>query len=234
MNCQDFELQIALFVESDLPVDEIPQLEAHLAICESCRQFAEEMQESQIILKTFGKPELDEAVLAQVRHSVMRQIAHSKSVTSFWQRLWNGYGWRFALASLLLTAVMVPILVSWFKSPVKPEVSVVTAPVPVHTQEPSVQVQNPKSTDVALVVSSKSLRTRTVPLRHHLVKHHAEPPVAPAQNELSSASLVHPERDTISSEPEKTRIEIQTQDPNIRIIWFANKTSEPSVSTRVS
>ena len=55
MACNTFEFQVAEYVENALPPADRAQVEAHLATCPACRQFARELRE------------LDAAFTAQVR-----------------------------------------------------------------------------------------------------------------------------------------------------------------------
>jgi hypothetical protein len=67
MNCDRFESMIALDVEGDLPVRQVIRLAQHLEICVGCRQFAEEMRESQAWWKSLKLEAPPESVVAEVR-----------------------------------------------------------------------------------------------------------------------------------------------------------------------
>ena len=67
MNCGRFESMIALDVEGDLPVRQAARLSHHLEICAGCRQFAEEMRESQAWWKSLKLEAAPESILTEVR-----------------------------------------------------------------------------------------------------------------------------------------------------------------------
>ena len=110
MNCQKFEQLIALYVEGDLQTGEAARVETHIATCRSCSQFAEELQDSQMALKTFGFEDLDQEVFDNLRRSVMGRI-QAKRPGNFWERIFNLCNWRYATASILISALA---LSAWF------------------------------------------------------------------------------------------------------------------------
>ena len=67
MNCGRFENMIALDVEGDLPVRQAARLTQHLEICAGCRQFAEEIRESQAWWKSLKLEAPPASVVAEVR-----------------------------------------------------------------------------------------------------------------------------------------------------------------------
>jgi hypothetical protein len=67
MNCGRFESMIALDVEGDLPMRQAARLAQHLAICAGCRQFAEEILESQAWMKSLRLEAPPASVMVEVR-----------------------------------------------------------------------------------------------------------------------------------------------------------------------
>ena len=67
MNCGRFESMIALDVEGDLPVRHAARLAGHLESCAGCRQFAEEMRESQAWWKSVRQEAPPASVVTEVR-----------------------------------------------------------------------------------------------------------------------------------------------------------------------
>ena len=53
MNCGAFEPLVALYVEGDLPGQDTPRVEAHLAACAGCRELLEDLQASRGGLKNW-------------------------------------------------------------------------------------------------------------------------------------------------------------------------------------
>jgi len=97
MNCEKFELPIALYVEGDLTSVEACAVELHLAACESCREFAVEMRASQAALKMLRNEYVDASAFEQVRVNVL--AARSRS--------WRSVAWpRYAIAAGIVIALL--------------------------------------------------------------------------------------------------------------------------------
>lgn len=118
MNCEQWQLAIALDVEGDLPETEGVALREHLEICAGCRLFAEEMKASQETLHSLA----EEGVPVMAVHArVMEQVAPRRRV-----------GWLWGLAAVAVMAVLVlaGVRMVWRQEPVVPPPSVQIATVP--------------------------------------------------------------------------------------------------------
>ncbi len=98
MNRKDMEKQIALYVEGDLPARKASAVEAHLAACSACRELADALATSQSALKSLRGETADPLLLDQVRSRVMAEIQTQQQAL----RPVFGWGWRFALAGILV------------------------------------------------------------------------------------------------------------------------------------
>jgi len=105
MTCIDREPGIALYVEGDLPAREAPVLEAHLAECAACREFAAALRESQAAVKELGNDAADPAVLAAIRARVMAELAVPRARRWAWARLWVAAA---ACAAVVVAALLFP------------------------------------------------------------------------------------------------------------------------------
>ncbi len=109
MSCVRFESLIALYVESDLPESEQHLVEAHLATCHGCREFAADIRESQAALKELRMDFVEESDLQEVRAEVLSYLSAPRK-TAAWPRyaiaamllagLWAGWLWRARTAVL--------------------------------------------------------------------------------------------------------------------------------------
>jgi anti-sigma factor RsiW len=91
MKCRDYEDLIALWAGGDLSQDEARQVESHVAACEACRAFANEMQECRAALAG-----LREAPPMSVRAAVMERVARPQRS---WMWLWKPAAAGFAAAA---------------------------------------------------------------------------------------------------------------------------------------
>jgi anti-sigma factor RsiW len=133
MNCQAFEPLIALYIEGDLPGQDTPRVEAHLAACAGCREFLEDLQASQAAVKELVAERVDGALLAAVRAGVLQKIDNRRRV------LWP---WVAAAATALA-------LLALFRTPSPPvahdarPVTIATAPKASGLTAPVISVRRP-------------------------------------------------------------------------------------------
>jgi anti-sigma factor RsiW len=94
MNCAEWQEKIALFTGADLPEDEAAAVEAHLAGCEECRAFDQEI--SNVRAELLSLRTVDDAELVRLRSNVIGQLSTRR---------------RFNVAMLLPYAAVVAMLV---------------------------------------------------------------------------------------------------------------------------
>ncbi len=95
MNCSGWELQIAAESESS-------ELEQHLAECEHCREFAQELEKNSAALREFTVPA---DAFRAVRQRVLGEIQVKKRRTTWWI-------WSAAAAAACAAIVCVPLIPS--------------------------------------------------------------------------------------------------------------------------
>jgi hypothetical protein len=221
MTCQDFELQIALLTEGDLNASEAERVELHLARCPQCRRFAEEIAESQTALKTYGPLEPHPNELVALRLAVMTRIPiqeKSRRVGFFSWRL----AWRFAAAVALLAGGTLVWRALDRSAPPDPVSNVRLAAPPNHSAIIRTETQ-PNST--ATTARNDAARPRPAALNFATVRHARR-----AAAHRRAASL--PSEPPSAAMQENVRIEIQTSDPNVRIIWISSAHNAPSAPSR--
>jgi hypothetical protein len=74
MKCADAGKCIALDVEGDLPEARVAALRNHLAACAPCEQFAQEMRESQEVLKSLRHETPPESLLSGARQAALEEL----------------------------------------------------------------------------------------------------------------------------------------------------------------
>lgn len=70
MGCKRWQRAVALLVEGDLPAGRAASVSAHLERCSTCRQFAEELRETQAALHALTREPIPDALCAEVRERV--------------------------------------------------------------------------------------------------------------------------------------------------------------------
>jgi anti-sigma factor RsiW len=97
MKCPNFELPIALYVENDLAEAEERVVEAHLDACGRCRAFADEMRQSQGMLKALRAEFVEDVVFQEVGARTLGGISRDRKALA-----WA----RYAIAAVLVLALM--------------------------------------------------------------------------------------------------------------------------------
>jgi hypothetical protein len=245
MNCNRFEKLIPLYVEGDLDTDDLHRVAEHVRGCHSCARLANHYQASQAWLHTLTPPELDEAFFSELKQSVMQEIHSRKARPSFFQ--WFAWQWKPAYAVAVLLLLLFGALAFYVQSnrqsvspnpgdfagqggPTTPQPEPKNAPP--ENPAPKPEPEKPETLNENLANNTKPQASP----RHREKAPKVNPtpvnlaPIVEAQISLRDHDEINAEEmsefGTFISSAEMTRIEIQTGDPNIRIIWFAPKTVE--------
>lgn len=223
MKCTHIEKLLPLFVENDLDERQIRLIADHLESCISCRSLSEQYAESQGWLRASPAFAFSEKTDAALRDSIRREIAADRKPDS----RWSAWGFKSAFAFSATAAILLGMGLSFWRS--KPE------PKPIARskgtiEQPNVSPTRADSWSNAGAILSEKRGQQHRPVRQSPPRIEAvQLPPAPSFRPLLILSdhaaaldiaMVQP-----GSPPEMLRIEIQTDDPNIRIIWFAPRTA---------
>jgi anti-sigma factor RsiW len=247
MNCTRAEQLIPLEVGGDLLPSEADQLRQHIGACAHCRQLAEEFAASQAWLSEFAAPALDpkfdDALFADLRASVLREIRNAEMAEErgrWFERLLPQPPPRFAIvAAVLLLMLAGGLALSAYrhKKPmqevsIKDRSSKIETAFPTPTPRRELLVEDHLADARAQPKHSRANR-HTQRLRE-VVSDSPEPSELTAQSTPNVEPAVEPtpNTDLAKAEPEMLRIELQTADPNIRIIWFAPKAEKTELNAK--
>jgi anti-sigma factor RsiW len=107
MKCPKAQNLIALDVEGDLAEKQAPALRHHLAACPACAEFAQEMRESQWMLKSLGESGPENAVLLRARQTALEQIHFElDSPASPWSAWIARPQWTYTVCGLVVLACL--------------------------------------------------------------------------------------------------------------------------------
>jgi hypothetical protein len=241
MRCTHAEKLIPLFAGDDLPAQETDALRRHLKSCARCRRLAAEFEESRDWLRGFAAPHFDEAMLDGMRESVLRDIGRIENRARWLQWIVPGWNLRFAFATslaLLLIGALFGVVINHRQSPHDPKSNRADARKGGSDQVklPPGKMPDDRANDDEQAASRKTDRRKF--RRESIKRGPSESPqtegrmVEPAliaQNPDTVGPTTDPSAapDPATTDPDANqnalRIEIQTTDPNIRIIWFAPK-----------
>ena len=231
MNCRRIEELIPLYVECDLENDEAARVSAHVETCGSCSALVAEYESSQAWLRLNTLPDFNEAMLEDIKRGVMRGIDEARerpSLFGFFARsLMPGRAFA-AVAALLIIFAAVALYIYWGRSSKVSNESNLA-----HDTSTTEKAPEPDDLKPAQVADSI--------VRSNRVKRYASKANAGSRigQRRKLDRVIMPEIDNTVAQKtadvpteteEMTRIEIQTGDPNIRIIWFSPKESDSQLS----
>lgn len=237
MRCELFEQLIPLHVGGDLEPHDANDLRQHLTGCAKCRQLNEEFQASQNWLVAYAVPEFDEASFAKMRTSVLSEIERQEKRGRWFERLLPKFSPRFVLASATIAlAIVTGLVATVYRQQISPKKNGGEA-IADNGQNAAALKEGQSSGQVSAAtngrVSAATGRERGFHRPHHVKTEELppealtnggslnplEPPVVPPDEPaaVETAAPAEPEP------KEMLRIELQTADPNIRIIWLTPK-----------
>jgi hypothetical protein len=242
MNCTHIKRLIPLYVGGDLNTQQVAGVRQHIEMCERCRDLVAQFEESQSWLRDLAAPQFDEMVFENLRDAVREEIARVESRPSLFDLLMPIRNLRSVIAASLALALLTAGLMLYTSRSKSPDVPLTTNERPVRVPK-GVTKQNPgnvidkdssgQSRRHKLAASHRAHRIPAprvdntkdetnlpilgaIALNNHLIDRHSniEEITLPSQSDIEMNR---------SADREMLRIEIQTADPNIRIIWFVPK-----------
>ena len=262
MNCKDIQELLPLYVGHDLPAKRASLVATHVQSCVECADLEGEYRESRQLPQFFAPPVFSEGVYDGIRDRVLRHIEEESSVAAAPQ-LFSGLfrprlSWACAAALLLIVGFAFYFSVNRQEdrrlatngtpginqSEVGSNGSKLAAipPLPDQTPAPPDEIISRNTgPHKANSVAHRPQQTRTVVAsdnRGNSVT--VYPPHAGVLTAEASANNRNPIKpETIpagdSTSAEKTiRVEMQTKDRNIRIIWFSHQSTKQDFPNKSS
>ncbi len=200
---------LPLWVEGDLSETEASQVSEHLIRCASCRAAAEALQESQACLKDSPPPPFDENDFMKLRRNVLEQLATQELPPARLKAV-RLYPWGPLVAAA--AALLLIFLNPWTRTP----------------------EMSPRADPEKRASSSSNPRLALPPTKMRPPVQ--VPTVVPVRPLPDSKPVVFPSKVRspeilVEIPTTQVRIELQTPNPAIRIIWLPRSPSE-SPSTR--
>jgi hypothetical protein len=205
--CSSIEPWLPLYAGGDLDPVKMEKVEAHLAACIGCARTALELEDARIWLRSAEVPEFDDETLLQLRHAIRRKVDNERREIDRWAWL------RMCLrpAVLATTAVLLAAALAFFWWSRRP------GELAKHETPPqNVEVEKHSHGETGGNVANLNTQLRR---RNHRLSRRTQLP----QVELPSGDRQIVEalpRDVNQADSPMVRLEIQTADPNIRIIWL--------------
>ncbi|HKP86966.1 MAG TPA: zf-HC2 domain-containing protein [Blastocatellia bacterium] len=215
MNCRRIEKLIPLYVEGDLGTDEASRVLAHSKTCCKCQELISEYEASQEWLRSPGPPEFEDALFDDITRGVMKEINQRRrsSLMEFFAPRGTLYRAYAAAAALLIIFAAL----AFYFYPGKPDDSPQRDRIASGPPAPDV---GPAPEDVKQAPGAIHVGSR------RRFKRHARERISRPQSDNVVArerknELAEPATGAETKTVEMMRIEFQTNDPNIRIIWLS-------------
>jgi anti-sigma factor RsiW len=211
MTCQAIQKVLPLFVEGELAPRKSERVRRHLAECLPCRGLCDGFRQSQQWLRTNADPTIGGASLEQMRRAVWRRIETEPRPSSWWLAVERGWASMRRWASQPLVGAVAVIFV-------------VLGSVTLTRMEGMGGSRLGASLQPETVLDESAADNTTADPGD-------DPEMMLAQatpEELADGTEVGEPDGAEDRGDDAMRIEIQTQDPNVRIIWFTPPASEPS------
>jgi|SRR6185503_8886371 len=233
MNCRRVEKLMPLYVEDDLRPALATRIASHLEWCGRCNWLADDYKESQSWLRTSTPPEFDSALLDSVKSGALAQIAANRqrhSRLAAFAEHWNRRQvFALSAAALIIVATFVVYVYQTRLKDTGNVEAVKKMPDEMPADDRASNLNSAtKAAPEAGFPPERSVSKRT----RHSLKNFARTGVPNEREKLDVAQSEAPgppdaQRPGVSSDSkDMLRIEIQTSDPLIRIIWFAPRESD--------
>jgi anti-sigma factor RsiW len=212
MSCDPIRSVIPLYVEGDLPGRRAERVRRHLEDCLSCRSLLEGYKASQRALHSLAAPQVPGGTLDELRRNVWNRIATVPPRSALGRqvdRAWATLRQWTAQPAMAALVVFVVVGGSFALS----RVSGPTARPDLHAGQPGRHGDEAAASEEALA-------------DEHIAGDVDEGAELIAQATFEEGGDLgepapEPASDEGSGNDDSLRIEIQTRDPNVRIIWFS-------------
>jgi Putative zinc-finger len=252
MNCKHVQELLPLYVGRDLEATRAQLITAHMQSCADCAGSADEYRQTRQLLQQFAPPLFNEAVYTGIRQRVLREIESEATTPTLTESMAGLFRprlrWAVATALLVIVSVFAFYFVAnrmkgreqvagghrTINGLTSPSIKEVAGPPPVSVVENGggtkrltggshllVRRKSPAAADRTRPATVKSTDTRSIIVEASRKVNDIDEPNAAS------------DRDAATSE-KPLRVEMQTKDPNIRIIWFAHQPTKQDSSSRFS
>jgi hypothetical protein len=241
MNCAQIQKLLPLYAGHDLAQRREQLVTTHLQSCAACALAAVGYRDACELMHDFAPPVFSEDVYAEIRKNVWQRIEREPRSRSLFEltAVWfqPRLAWAAAAALLItISAVGVYFMIKGFTA--RPPV-IVNIPQPVGPRfEPGPETRDgvplnpgegpPKQRQADVPKRQRKSDRMTAPDRGNSIAAYSSD--AQAATIQSSSPVIGTDNLELGTrDAEKTlRMEIQTKNPNIRIIWFALTEPKPS------
>jgi hypothetical protein len=212
-----------LYVEGDLDDEKSRAVAVHLyeEECPQCNALKDELGESRRWIRSCAAPDFDEAFFNDLRGSVLADIESNEGRAGFFQLLRERSRWKPALAATIALMILAGAMLYIYSGRAKNDSSELVAEEEKKEENLTVTIPEEKKPGKPGVRRKRTRQTSAIIAE---TKKTIEPSL---ESQFVSENF---EEERAMTPAGMTRIEFQTADPTIRIIWFAPKETESKSS----
>ena len=233
MNCKQLDELLPLYAGRDLDEKRARLVSEHLQICSACARVAGEYRDAVELTQHFAPPVFSDNVYSNVRRQVMQQIEDEP--TPLLPQLFAGWfrprvAWAVASALIIALGFFALYVVVNRTADVQPVAETHPPIIEYPESTPTPRITNPAnagSTPQPTKDKGKGIR-RFVNRTPKAVDSSSRTASVSRTLRDPKATNSLPARDAAPAES-PLRVEIQTQNPNIRIIWFSQQSTKPAL-----
>jgi len=232
MNCKQAEELLPLYAGRDLEEKRARLVTEHVQTCAACARVADEYRESVQLTEQFAAPVFNEAVYAGIRQRVLREIETEAMAPAWSQTIANLFRPRltWTIASVLLIFASMFATIYFIMNRGNDEQQLADKPPakvqPGSTEHSNSGPQRNKQADLPPSVNTGGKKQQLAGVAQPQRKRSANN-VSPESGNLPEP-MVFPHSDSAAL-GKTLRVEIQTKDPKIRIIWFVEPETKPAI-----
>jgi DNA-binding XRE family transcriptional regulator len=234
MNCAYVEQLLPLYVGRDLEAERSMSVADHLQSCKRCAQAAGEYAQAKQLLQRFEAPSFSDAIYAGIRRQVLNEIereshapAWSTAISQFFASL-AAPRMRWITAALVLALSVTALYFMTKRSnPIPHRVNIADDSTQKATDrgaDAPAATTHDKDANAGPIKRRSQQRGKAivrVAHREMLLSRMAETKSLSPPNNIPGQPNVEPSQPSSAHAP--LRVEIQTSDRNIRIIWLSNE-----------
>lgn len=234
MNCEQLDELLPLYAGRDLDEKRARMVSEHVQICSACARVAGEYRQAVELAQHFAPPVFSDHVYASVRRQVMQQIEDDPSAPLLPQLFGSWFQPRTAWAAASVLIIAFGFFTLYLVVNRRADRQPVAETHPRVIEHPALTA-TPPTTDPA----NSGSTWKPAGDKDRAIRRTVNRPLKARDSWLRAASNSPKLRDpdaanslpAVDAVPGKSplRVEMQTKDPNIRIIWFTQPKSKSAV-----
>lgn len=234
MDCKRVTELLPLYVGSDLGERDLKLVTEHVRSCENCTSSMDEYRQTRWMVQGFAPPAFGDDLYTGIREHVLNEIGNKPAratLSHLFASLFSSPVRWAAFAVLVVTVALsfyiigVRVDTDQRTALTSPADSPMQDPIEPSRDDKSLQSSNGDNTKPGIVTGGSDVHRSQRKTRFEKAAERPRKRIAAQVPEIINAKTA-PENDRLpnrdpAASPAAVRMEIQTSDPNIRIIWFS-------------